>query len=70
MYNDHTLLGPHWEPGRSIVSGLYAEVPWPSDESNWNTSTCQRVRWTGESGDEALVLKKEVDWPGLEGALL
>jgi hypothetical protein len=67
MYDEPAFLGPHWEPGREIVSRLYADIPWPSDKSEWDLNSRQRVRWTGEADEEALVLKKDVTWTALEG---
>jgi hypothetical protein len=70
MYEDPSLLGPHWEqPGRSIVCGLYRDIPWPSEQSVWDWASRKRIEWTGQSGEEPLILKKEVDWPAFEGEI-
>jgi hypothetical protein len=68
MHHDKQKLGPHWEqPGRSIVSGLYDAIPWPQDGTGWDDAGRRRTRWTGQAGDEPLVLKRQTGWNGLEG---
>jgi hypothetical protein len=66
MYDDG-FLGPFWEqPGRNIVRGLLDAIPWPEDAA-WNADTRRRLKWTGKSGEDALIMKREVGWDDIEG---
>ncbi|CEH19384.1 Methyltransferase [Ceraceosorus bombacis] len=37
------FLGPYWpQPGRRLLENLYVDIPFPEDESVWDTSSAER----------------------------
>jgi ubiquinone/menaquinone biosynthesis C-methylase UbiE len=69
-----TSLGPHWEPGRTIVDSLFDTIPMPTREDGF--SEVKRIWYAlphHESGPDVenhpTMLKKQTTWEGLESYL-